>query len=183
MVNLLYSVNAFQAIIIFLLTHIRFTKFAQDKQTLIVTTSSKMENNNFIRPVSLLRRITIMFYDSILLVALLFFASLPVAVPLEMTMEHPYYPLYILYIHLVAFLFFSWCWTRGGQTLGSKTWKIKVVTDSGNNVTWKHAFLRYIGSLLCWLSLGIGFLWCYTNKERRAWNDIISKTRLSMVSE
>ncbi len=142
-----------------------------------------MSNNNSSNPVSLLRRIAIMFYDSILLIALLFFASLPVAVPLQITTEHPYYPLYILYIHLVAFLFFGWCWTRGGQTLGSKTWKVKLISDSNNNVTWKQAFLRYIGSLLCWLSLGVGFLWCYTNKERRAWNDIISKTRLCSISE
>lgn len=141
-----------------------------------------MENNNLTSPVSLLRRIAIMFYDSILLIALLFFASLPVAIPLNITMEHPYYPLYILYIHVVAFLFFGWCWTRGGQTLGSKTWKIRVISDTSKKVTWKQAFLRYIGSILCWLSLGIGFLWCYTNKERRAWNDIISKTRLSLVN-
>jgi len=142
-----------------------------------------MKDNTSNQAVSLLRRIVIMFYDSILLITLLFFALLLVTIPFEITMEHPYYPLLIPYIHLVAFLFFGWCWTRGGQTLGSKTWKIKVVTDSGNNLTWKHAFLRYIGSLLCWLSLGVGFLWCYTNKERLAWNDIISKTRLKMVSE
>ena len=140
-----------------------------------------MENNN-LTAVSLLRRIAIMFYDSILLIALLFFASLPVAIPFNITMEHPYYPLYILYIHIVAFLFFGWCWTRGGQTLGLKTWKIRVIADTGNRVTWKQAFLRYIGSILCWLSLGVGFLWCYTNKERRAWNDIISNTRLSKIS-
>ncbi|MDW3095179.1 MAG: RDD family protein [Gammaproteobacteria bacterium] len=142
-----------------------------------------MENKILTSPVSLLRRIAIMFYDSILLIALLFFASLPIAIPLKITMEHPYYPLYILYIHVVAFLFFGWCWTRGGQTLGSKTWKIRVISDTGNKVTWKQAFLRYMGSILCWLSLGIGFLWCYTNKERRAWNDILSKTRLSRVNE
>ena len=142
-----------------------------------------MSNNNSSNPVSLLRRIAIMFYDSILLIALLFFASLPVAVPLQLVTEHPYYPLYIPYIHLVAFLFFGWCWTRGGQTLGSKTWKVKLISDSNNNVTWKQAFLRYISSLICWLSLGIGFLWCYTNKERRAWNDIISKTHLCIISE
>ena len=142
-----------------------------------------MSNNNLSNTVNLPRRIAIMFYDSILLIVLLFFASLPVAVPLQITIEHPYYPLYILYIHLVAFLFFGWCWTRGGQTLGSKTWKVKLISDSNNNVTWKQAFLRYIGSLICWLSLGIGFLWCYTNKERRAWNDMVSKTRLHIISE
>lgn len=142
-----------------------------------------MKDNNSNQPVGLIRRLAIIFYDSILLITLLFFASLPVAIPLEITTQHAYYPLYILYIHLVAFSFFGWCWTRGGQTLGSKTWKIKLVAENGNNITWKLAFLRYIGSLLCWLSLGIGFLWCYTNKDRLAWNDLISKTRLSRISE
>ncbi len=142
-----------------------------------------MKDKNSNQTVSLLRRLVIMFYDSILLITLLFFASLPIAIPLEITTQHTYYPLYIFYIHLVAFIFFGWCWTRGGQTLGSKTWKIKLVAEDGNNITWKQAFLRYIGSLLCWLSLGVGFLWCYTNKDRLAWNDIISRTRLRRIIE
>ncbi|MFK8028250.1 MAG: RDD family protein [Gammaproteobacteria bacterium] len=142
-----------------------------------------MKDKNSNQTVSLIRRLVIMFYDSILLITLLFFASLPIAIPLEITTQHPYYPLYIFYIHLVAFIFFGWCWTRGGQTLGSKTWKIKLVAEDGNNITWKQAFLRYIGSLLCWLSLGVGFLWCYTNKDRLAWNDIISRTRLRRIIE
>lgn len=134
-------------------------------------------------PVSLPRRVIIMIYDSILLVAVLFFMSLPIIIPLEITIEHSYYPLYILYIYVVAFIFFAWSWTHGGQTLGLKTWRIKLTSDSGQHVTWKESLLRYIGSLICWLSCGIGFLWCYTNKERLAWNDIISKTRLIKINE
>ena len=49
-------------------------------------------------------------------------------------------------------------------------------------VTWLQALLRYIGSLLCWGTLGLGFLWCYTNRHRRAWNDIISKTHLIRIN-
>ncbi len=135
------------------------------------------------KPVGLMRRFLIMFYDAILLIALLFFASIAVAVPFEITREHAWYPVYILYIHIVAYIFFGWCWTRGGQTLGAKTWKIKLVADTGNNITWGQALLRYIGSLLCWLTLGLGFLWCYTNKERRAWNDMLSKTHLIRINE
>lgn len=142
-----------------------------------------MKNNNSIHPIGLLRRIVIMFYDSILLITLLFFASLPIVVPLEITIDHPYYFSYQIYMVLVAFLFFGWCWTHGGQTLGAKTWKIRLVTYTGEKLTWKHAFLRYIGSILCWLTLGIGFLWCYTNKQRHAWNDMLSKTHLVRVSE
>ncbi len=139
-------------------------------------------NTSETKPVGLLKRLLIMFYDAILLLALLFFASVIIAVPFEITREHPLYLAYIFYIHLVAYLFLGWCWTHGGQTLGSKTWKIKLISDTGNNVTWTQALLRYIGSLLCWMTLGLGFLWCYTNKKRRAWNDMLSKTHLVKVS-
>ena len=125
----------------------------------------------------------IMFYDAMLLVAVLFFASIPVAVAFQITTEHILYPLYILYIYLVAFVFFGWCWTHGGQTLGLKTWKIRLTADNGKKISWQAALLRYLGSILCWLSCGIGFIWCYTNKERLAWNDMISKTRLKRISE
>ena len=132
--------------------------------------------------VSLPRRIIVMLYDSILLIAVLFFSSLPIIIPFKITTDHALYPLYIIYIYAVAYLFFAWSWTHGGQTLGLKTWKIKLISASGEEVTWKESFLRYIGSLVCWLSCGIGFLWCYTNKERLAWNDIISHTRLKKLS-
>lgn len=137
-------------------------------------------------PIGLVKRFIIMFYDSILLFALLMFFGLIISVPLDIAYDGQTisikYILFMLYIQAVAFLFFGWCWTRGGQTLGSKTWRIKLVSDTGNSVTWKQALLRYIGSLLCWASLGAGFLWCYTNKNRLAWNDIISKTRLVKLS-
>ena len=134
-------------------------------------------------PVSLPRRVLVIIYDSILLAAVLIFTSLPIIIPFKITIEHTFYPLYIIYIYFIAFIFFAWNWTHGGQTLGLKTWKIKLIADSGKNVTWKQSFLRYIGSLICWLSCGIGFLWCYTNKDRLAWNDIISKTRLTKITE
>ena len=134
-------------------------------------------------PVSLPRRVLVIIYDSILLAAVFIFTSLPIIIPFKITIEHTFYPLYIIYIYFIAFIFFAWNWTHGGQTLGLKTWKIKLIADSGKNVTWKQSFLRYIGSLICWLSCGIGFLWCYTNKDRLAWNDIISKTRLTKITE
>ena len=134
-------------------------------------------------PVGLFKRFVVMFYDAILLAAVLFFAALLVSVPFNIAFGDPLYPLFIIYIYSVGFLFLGWCWTHGGQTLGLKTWKIKLVSDSGNAVSWKEALIRYLASLLCWLSCGIGFLWCYTNKERLAWNDLLSKTRLQRIVE
>lgn len=128
--------------------------------------------------VGLLKRLSCMFYDGILLIAVLFFASILVAVPLNITQQHPFYPLYGVYVYSVGFMFFAWCWIHGGQTLGLKTWRLKLVMADGSPVTWKAAFIRYLASILCWLTAGVGFLWCYTNKERLAWNDIFSNTRI-----
>ena len=141
------------------------------------------DHKNLEHRVGLLRRFGAMLYDLILLSAVLFFASLIIILPFGITTEHDLYPLFIAYIHLVCFLFFTWFWTHGGQTLGLKTWHVKLVSASGGRVNWKQALMRYIASLICWLSLGLGFLWCYTNRERLAWNDMLSKTRLQRVSK
>lgn len=141
-----------------------------------------MSNTQNNKPVGLIIRIGAMFYDSFLLAAVLFLAGVLIAPTFNITTEHPLYPLFIFYIYLVAFIFFAWFWTHGGQTLGLKTWKLKLVSTNGGSVTWKQALFRYLASLLCWLSLGVGFLWCYTNKERLAWNDLWSKTHLQRVS-
>ena len=141
-----------------------------------------MKNETTVRSVGLLRRFGAMFYDTILLIAVLFFASLPIVLPLRITMEHPLYPFFVIYIYIVSFLFFGWFWTHGGQTLGLKTWDVKLISTTGTTVTWKQAFIRFLLSLLCWASLGLGFFWCYTNRDRLAWNDIWSNTRLTRVS-
>lgn len=133
--------------------------------------------------VGLSRRIGIMFYDAVLLIAVLFFASLLFVLPSQITYGHPLYFLYVIYIYIVAFIFYGWFWTHGGQTLGLSTWHVQLISDQDDSVTWKQAFVRYTVSLLSWLALGIGYLWVYTNKERLAWNDIASKTRLRRISK
>lgn len=134
------------------------------------------------KPVGIILRIGVMFYDAILLAAVLFLAGVLVAPTFNITNEHPLYPLFVIYIYAVAFVFFAWFWTHGGQTLGLKTWKLKLISSNGEAVTWKQSLIRYLASLLCWLSLGVGFLWCYTNKDRLAWNDLWSKTQLIRIS-
>lgn len=135
------------------------------------------------KPVGLILRIGIMFYDALLHFAVLFFAGVLIAPTFNITMEHPWFPLFQVYIFAISFLFFAWCWTHGGQTLGMKTWKVTLVAQNNRNITWRAALIRYLTSILCWLSCGIGFLWCYTNKERFAWNDMLSKTYLKRTIE
>lgn len=150
-------------------------KPANDQLNMSSKTLSSRPNH-----VSLPRRFGAIFYDSLLLFALLFFAS-AIVVPFGITPQHPLYPVYIGYIYLVSFLFFGWFWTHGGQTLGMKTWRFRVAQKNGATITWAQAAVRFFGAAISWVLFGAGFLWCLFNRERLAFHDLVSGTRLTRV--
>lgn len=53
-----------------------------------------------------------------------------------------------VFVFLVLGLYFVWFWTRGGQTLAMKTWRLRVVAADGTALGTGRAIARY---LLCWL--------------------------------
>ncbi len=124
-----------------------------------------------------MRYVAVLIYDLCLLIALLFVATaliLPFSSGKAIS-EPIFYPLYLVG---VSFLFYGWFWTHGGQTLGLRAWKIKVLTDNHEVITWHQAFVRFIVSLFSWGFLGLGFLWILVDKNHRSWHDIASKTGL-----
>lgn len=129
---------------------------------------------------SFLRVLVAIIYDFLLLIALLFLATailLPFNGGKAFTNQPIFYPLYLL---TVSFCFYGWFWTHGGQTLGLRAWKIKVLTDNYEVITWRQAFVRFIVSLFSWGFLGLGFLWIFVDKKQRSWHDMASKTGLSL---
>jgi uncharacterized RDD family membrane protein YckC len=125
-----------------------------------------------------MRRLGAMLYDGLLLFAVLFFASLIVVLPFDITLEHLLYPLYIAYIYTICFLFFGWFWTHGGQTLGMKTWRFRVEQENGQAITWPQALLRFLAACISWLPFGAGFIWCLLSSDRLTFHDALSGTRL-----
>ena len=143
--------------------------------------SSTTAQSNSRSPPGLWRRLVAITYDTLLLVAVLFVAT---AIVLPFTggeAIRPHHPLYTAYLWLVAFAYFGWCWTHGGQTLGMRTWHIRVVTADGGAAGWHQALLRFLGALLAWVPLGAGYLWVLVDRERLAWHDRISGTKLIKV--
>ncbi len=127
---------------------------------------------------SLIRHLAAIVYDFLLLTALLFLATallLPFNGGEAFSSRQFFYPIYLF---IVSFLFYGWFWTHGGQTLGLKAWKIKVISDNGEMISWRQAFIRFIVSILSWGFLGLGFVWVLFDKERRSWHDISSKSGL-----
>ena len=130
-------------------------------------------------PAGLLRRLAAMTYDGLLVGAVLFVASIPLVYLPDTLAARPLVQLYLLG---VIFLFFAVPWVRGGQTLGMRAWRVKVVAcaDLGP-IGWGGATRRFVASLLSWACLGLGFAWVLVDPDRLAWHDRLSGTRLIVV--
>jgi uncharacterized RDD family membrane protein YckC len=135
---------------------------------------------------SLLRRLAAFFYDCLLLTALWMVTGALVLAASSGQLADPHRPAWLLYafrslLLLVPALFFSWFWTHGGQTLGMRAWRLKVVSADGGAVTWKAAGQRLAAACLSAALLGLGFLWVLVDRDRQAWHDRLSGTRLVVL--
>jgi len=54
--------------------------------------------------------------------------------------------------------YFTWFWTRRGQTLPMQTWHIRLVTASGAPLTMQRAIARYLVAYL-WFAPGVMASW------------------------
>jgi len=128
-------------------------------------------------PPGLPRRLGALFYDCLLLLGLLFFATLAL-LPLRGGAFGPHSLVYQAYLLGVAFLFFGGFWTRGGQTLGMRAWKIRLCSADGGAVSWRQAGLRFVAALFSFGLFGLGFFAALADPDKCCWHDRIAGTRL-----
>jgi uncharacterized RDD family membrane protein YckC len=131
----------------------------------------------------LLRRLAAIFYDSLLLFAL---ALVVTAALLPLTggeAIRPGQPAYRILLCLVGFVFFAGFWVHGGQTLGMRAWRLRVVRADGGRLRWRDALARFAAALLSWLVCGLGFLWVLVDRDGLAWHDRLSGTRLVLAQD
>ncbi|HEY7871085.1 MAG TPA: RDD family protein [Rudaea sp.] len=74
--------------------------------------------------------------------------------------------------------YFIVSWTRGGQTIAMRAWKLRVVDTNGAPLRWPQALLRFIVALVSLAALGAGFWWALFDPQRRTWHDIAARTRM-----
>lgn len=72
--------------------------------------------------------------------------------------------------------YFVLSWVRGGQTIGMRAWRIRIVAAEGGALPWPRALLRFAVALLSLGALGLGFLWCLVDRERRTWHDLAARS-------
>jgi uncharacterized RDD family membrane protein YckC len=146
------------------------------------------------------RRLAAMLYEALLLFGVVFATGL-----LFDTLTQSRHALMLrhvrqLILFIVLGLYFVFFWSRGGQTLAMKTWRIRLITENGERVRPVKAFVRY---LLAWMwflpAVGLDYalglkgwtsvcvlatgmlLWAATirlNPDRQFLHDTLAGTRL-----
>jgi uncharacterized RDD family membrane protein YckC len=109
------------------------------------------------QPAGLVRRLAALFYDLLLVIALAFvatFAMLPlthgeaILASTQGALAHAYHAVWLL----AVFAYFGSCWTRSGQTLGMRAWRIALRDTGEGRLGWPAAIARFL------LGTGIAFL-------------------------
>jgi uncharacterized RDD family membrane protein YckC len=122
-----------------------------------------------------------MAYESFLISAVVLvaaFAYLPLFGGAETPFRKAVFQLYLLIVLALYFLVF---WTRGGQTLAMKTWRIRLVGRGGNRVSVPRGLLRLALAALGLACFGVGFLWALLDPQRQFLHDRLAGTRLVLA--
>jgi uncharacterized RDD family membrane protein YckC len=75
-------------------------------------------------------------------------------------------------LFVVTAAYFVISWARGGQTIGMRAWRLRVVDAGGNKLGWPRAALRFVVACVSLLVLGVGFVWCLFDRRKRGWHDL-----------
>lgn len=127
--------------------------------------------------VTIWRRSASILYDSLLVLAILIIMSIPF---FSFNLEENFSLKIIVqvYYYLITQYFFVWFWVNNEGTLGMKTWKIKIVCEDGNKISYKEAIIRFNTAILSFIFFGLGFLISFLRKDKKCLHDFISKTVL-----
>jgi uncharacterized RDD family membrane protein YckC len=87
-----------------------------------------------------------------------------------------------LFLWLVTGAYFVWCWVKTGQTLATKTWKIKLISQQNECLNIPQAIIRYALASASMLACGLGFIWVLVDKDGLFLHDRLLKTRFISVA-
>ncbi len=80
---------------------------------------------------------------------------------------------------IVTLVFFGYFWTKSGQTIGMRAWRLKVQTSEGSLISWPQSIVRSLSALL-----GLGNLVVLIDfKNKKALQDYVSKTEVITLTK
>lgn len=134
----------------------------------------------------MLRRFGAMSYDTLLIIAVMMVVTavfLPFTGGEAITADRVGALEFVYQGALIAIVvgFFTWFWTRSGQTVGMTAWRLKVERSDGAVLTWTDACKRLAAACVSWLPLGLGFFWIWIDRDHLAWHDRWTNTQVVVL--
>jgi uncharacterized RDD family membrane protein YckC len=175
---------------------------------------SEFQNPHASPPAGLFVRLGALISDSLVVFGLLALSTLFLFVPLlsklnkkAMMPSEVGWTWSLIYFSVmlgVCFAFYGYFWTRTGQTIGMRAWRIRAEAQQADVMTWFQAMQRWLTAIGAWIpcllftmfaeqrhSRQLGWLgevlalvgaasWLtmYGDLQRRTWHDRFSKTRV-----
>lgn len=121
-----------------------------------------------------------LLYDVILLLAVWFFAAIPVVLWQGGSLEAKPMATLGLQIYLIGitYLYLTYFWTQSGQTPGLRTWKLQLQREDGYLLTRHNANVRFLLSIIFFGISLIGL----TYGKKQLLHDQLAKTRIVPIS-
>ena len=154
-----------------------------------------MTSTNTLPPAGMFRRLGALFYDALIVLAIEMMAGGVVVALLHALMamglfshagyadvsdfltNHPIWsPAYTFYLIVVWCYFFVFFWTRAGQTLGMRAWKLRVQNSDGSAISVTQALIRLGTS-----GFGLANLCVPFDPKKRGFHDIWAKTQVVVL--
>lgn len=143
-------------------------------------------------PAPIWRRLAALLYDSFILLALSFLYGAVVTAIAASTGEpaNDYQPMFNSALFplgwvLTLMIFYCFFWHRSGQTVGMKTWHIKVVQEHNTSLTptWRRCALRAVVAAPAVMLFGIGYIYGALQPSRQTLQDKLSATKVLFIGK
>lgn len=132
---------------------------------------------------SLLRRLAALVYDALIILAIYILPGGLLVTGLsalegseELVRLSPATALSLIFT--ISFLYYTYSWQRGGQTIGMKAWRIMLVNENPRTLQLSQCMLRCGSGFFSLVLFGVGFWWALIDKKQRTWHDMASLTRV-----
>jgi uncharacterized RDD family membrane protein YckC len=85
--------------------------------------------------------------------------------------------IFIAYLGFVTVGFYAYFWTKGGQTIGMKAWRLRVQNSDGSNISFTQALIRMATS-----AFGLGNILAMFN-SRNAFQDLWAECEVIVLTK
>ena len=124
------------------------------------------------------RRLGSLCYEILLLAAIAFVAGWSFLAGAPLLPPALVRPLLQIYLLTITAAYFVYCWTRSGQTLPMKTWRIRLVSGDGTAVTLTTGAKRFLFALASVALCGAGFWWALVDRDGQFLHDRLAGTKI-----